>query len=48
MERVRTVLAWDYSVPPLLAAYEKAKRRSPAWRRRAGRSPPALSPAPED
>ncbi|MEA2779461.1 MAG: hypothetical protein QOK29_1005 [Rhodospirillaceae bacterium] len=24
MERVRTTLAWDYSVPPLLAAYEKA------------------------
>jgi glycosyltransferase involved in cell wall biosynthesis len=48
MERVRTVLAWDYSVPPLLAAYEKAKRRSSAWRRRAGRSRPALSPAPEE
>ncbi|HEX4572175.1 MAG TPA: glycosyltransferase family 4 protein [Dongiaceae bacterium] len=24
MERVRKALAWDYSVPPLLAAYEKA------------------------
>ncbi len=27
MERVRNALAWDYSVPPLLAAYEKAMRR---------------------
>jgi glycosyltransferase involved in cell wall biosynthesis len=24
MERVRTTLAWDYSVPPLLAAYDAA------------------------
>jgi glycosyltransferase involved in cell wall biosynthesis len=26
MDRVRRALAWDYSVPPLLAAYEKAGR----------------------
>ena len=25
MDRVRRALAWDYSVPPLLAAYEKAR-----------------------
>jgi hypothetical protein len=24
MERVRSTLAWDYSEPPLLAAYDKA------------------------
>jgi glycosyltransferase involved in cell wall biosynthesis len=48
MQRVRTVLAWDYSVPPLLAAYEKAKHRSPAWQRRAARSHPALNPAAEE
>jgi len=48
VQRVRTALAWDYSVPPLLAAYEKATRRSPAWQRRKARSRPALDPAPEE
>ena len=35
MGRVRTALAWDYSVPPLLAAYEKAYQRRGALRRAA-------------
>lgn len=35
MERVRKALAWDYSVPPLLAAYEKAGAASRTRRGRA-------------
>lgn len=35
MERVRKALAWDYSVPPLLAAYEKAGAAARARRGRA-------------
>jgi glycosyltransferase involved in cell wall biosynthesis len=34
MDRVRSALAWDYSVPPLLAAYEKAGAVALARRRR--------------
>jgi Glycosyltransferase len=34
MDRVRSALAWDYSVPPLLAAYEKAGAVALARRQR--------------
>jgi Glycosyltransferase len=47
MDRVRRVLAWDYSVPPLLAAYEKARVVRGARRRRASAMSAAISSARE-
>ena len=34
MHRVRNALAWDYSVPPLLAAYDRAMTLARPARRR--------------
>ncbi len=47
MHRVRQVLAWDYSVPPLLAAYEKARSMRGARRRRHSAIPASISNAGE-
>jgi hypothetical protein len=48
MQRVRTALAWDYSVPPLLAAYDKAAAMALVRSRRTSDAAPALGPAPEE
>jgi hypothetical protein len=49
MDRVRSALAWDYSVPPLLAAYEKAGTITRARRRRpVPTGGPTLGSAPKD
>ena len=48
MQRVRTALAWDYSVPPLLAAYDKAAAMALVRSRRPPDAAPALGPAPEE
>ena len=45
MDRVRRVLAWDYSVPPLLAAYEKARGVRDARRGRASAISASISSA---
>jgi len=47
MDRVRRALAWDYSVPPLLAAYEKAMAARAARRRSESGMPAPISNARE-
>ena len=48
MERVRKALAWDYSVPPLLAAYEKAGAIARARGRPLPAGPRRLNPLRKD